>query len=96
MVLLNLDVRTDFHGKIQLKAKAVTLEGTPNSGARKAERVVNFPDAEMGILPEEVLTKGDQPENAFSQVALDTLTVMMYCWSVMAADSDYSLHMTSD
>lgn len=96
MVLLNLDVRTDFHGKIQLKAKAVTLEGTPNSGARKAERVVNFPDAEMGILPEEVLTKGDQPENVFSQVALDTLTVMMYCWSVMAADSDYSLHMTSD
>lgn len=96
MVLLNLDVRTDFHGKIQLKAKAVTLEGTPNSGARKAERVVNFPDAEMGILPEEVLTKGDEPENVFSQVALDTLTVMMYCWSVMAADSDYSLHMTSD
>lgn len=96
MVLLNLDVRTDFHGKIQLKAKAVTLEGTPNSGARKAERVVNFPDAEMGILPEEVLTKGDQPENVFSQVALDTLTVMMYCWSVMAADSDYSLYMTSD
>ena len=96
MVLLNLDVRTDCHGKLQLKAKAVTLGGIPNSGARKAERVVNFLDAEMGILPAEVLTKGDQPENVFSQVPLDTLTVMKYCWSVMAVDSDYSLHMTSD
>lgn len=96
MVLLNLDVRADCRGKLQLKTKAVTLEDTPNSGARKADQVVNFPDAEMGILPEEVLTKGDQPENVFSQVALDTLTAMMYCWSVMTADSDYSLHMTSD
>ena len=74
----------------------MTLGGTSNPGARKAERVVNFLDAEMGILPEEVLTKGYQPENVFSQVALDTLTVMKYCWSVMAVDSDYSLHMTSD
>ena len=96
MVLLNLDVRTDCRGKLQLKPKAVTLEDTPNSGARKADWVVNLPDAEMGILPEEVLTMGDQPENVFSQVALDTLTVMMYCCSVMAADSDYSLYMTYD